>query len=113
MKLVFVYNANAGKVNTAFDMAHKLLSPSTYACSLCSLTHGVFSEKQAWKEFRESSSLEIEFLHKDEFEKLGNESVDYPVILQSGNPMEVVVDAQKLSALPDIESLISLLQTLE
>lgn len=113
MKLVFVYNANAGKLNAAFDMAHKLLSPATYSCSLCSLTHGVFSEKQAWKKFRESSSLEIEFLHKDEFEKQGNEATTYPVILLRGKPMEVVVDAKKLSALPDVESLISLLQALE
>lgn len=113
MKLVFVYNANAGKVNAAFDIAHKLLSPSTYRCSLCSLTHGIFGEKEAWRKFRESSSLELEFLHKDEFEKLGYEPTSYPVILKLGKPMEVIADSKELSAHSNVESLITLLQGLE
>lgn len=51
------------------DSAHKLINPESYACSLCALTHGVFSEKEEWTEFKESSSLEMKFLHKDAFLK--------------------------------------------
>jgi hypothetical protein len=41
MKLLFVYNADSGLAAALFDSAHKLLSPQTYACNLCALTHGL------------------------------------------------------------------------
>jgi hypothetical protein len=73
-KLIFVYNANSGKLNSLLDSAHKIVSPTTYECTLCHLTFGVFKENELWARFRESatntnSSLQLEFLHKDEFEK--------------------------------------------
>ena len=34
MKLIFVYNANSGKLSAALDIAHKIISPSTYQCRL-------------------------------------------------------------------------------
>ncbi len=55
MKLIFVYNANAGKLSAALDIAHKIISPSTYQCNLCSLTHGTFTERDVWKKFSEES----------------------------------------------------------
>jgi hypothetical protein len=48
-QLIFVYNADSGGLNTLFDIAHKVVSPETYSCSLCMLTHGVLSERTAWK----------------------------------------------------------------
>lgn len=73
-KLIFVYNATSGKLNSLLDSAHKIVSPTTYECTLCHLTFGVFKENELWARFRESltntnSSLQLEFLHKDEFEK--------------------------------------------
>ena len=44
MKLIFVYNAGSGKLNALFDMAHKIVSPTTYECSLCALTHDAFQD---------------------------------------------------------------------
>ncbi|MCK0189484.1 GTPase [Arenibacter sp. F20364] len=67
-KLVFVYNANSGMGNALLDSVHKTLSPSTYDCNLCAITFGVFSENKKWKVFRQNAGLEMEFLHKDEFE---------------------------------------------
>ncbi len=67
MKLVFVYNADSGVFNTLSDIAHKLFSPHTYACNLCNLTHGYFSERQAWREFLSGLDVELQFLHRDEF----------------------------------------------
>ena len=68
-KLIFVYNANTGVVNTWLDIAHKIVSPKTYDCDLCTLTHGNFSEKRIWKTFRNTSLIDMEFHHKDEFLK--------------------------------------------
>jgi hypothetical protein len=55
MNLLFVYNANSGKLNAAFDMAHKAISPSTYKCSLCALTHNPLKEKKEWVDFQKAS----------------------------------------------------------
>ncbi|MFT5890201.1 MAG: hypothetical protein ACI9Y7_000291 [Dokdonia sp.] len=68
-KLIFVYNANSGVVNSWLDMAHKIVSPTSYECDLCSLTHGKFLEKRLWKKFKDSDLIEMEFHHKDEFLK--------------------------------------------
>jgi len=68
-KLLFVYNANSGIVNSWLDIAHKVVSPATYECDLCSLTHGSFSEKRIWKKFRDTNLIDMEFYHKDEFLK--------------------------------------------
>ena len=107
MKLIFVYNANSGKLNTLFDIAHKLLSPETYQCDLCSLTHGALSEKKAWKEFRERTGLEMEFLHKDEFEQLHKKSFDYPVIfLKQSNDIDLFLSADEISHLKSVDELI-------
>jgi len=66
-QLLFIYNADSGLYNTLTDMAHKLLSPDTYACDLCSITHGVFRERDEWRSFIESLPVESTFLHRDEF----------------------------------------------
>jgi hypothetical protein len=52
MKLIFVYNAESGKLNTLFDIAHKIIKPETYQCSLCAITHDAIKEKKAWTEFK-------------------------------------------------------------
>jgi len=55
-KLIFVYNANSGKLNSLLGSAHKLFSPKTYSCNLCALTHYLFHENTQWELFRESTS---------------------------------------------------------
>ena len=107
MHLIFVYNANSGKLNTLFDIAHKIIQPSSYACDLCSLTHGALSEKQAWKDFRDRTALSIDFLHKDEFEKQYNTSYDYPVILKHADELNLFMSAEDIGVVSDVEDLIS------
>ncbi|MBG7601783.1 MAG: GTPase [Gammaproteobacteria bacterium] len=110
MKLIFVYNANSGKLNTLFDIAHKLLSPETYQCDLCSLTHGALSEKQAWKEFRERTGLNMVFLHKDEFEQLHKKSFNYPVILKQADSIDLLLNADEISQVKSVDGLIALIE---
>ncbi len=89
--LIFVYNANSGKINAWLDSAHKIVSPKTYQCRLCDLTYGVFKENEDWARFRESvittnPNLQLEFLHIDEFEKKywskWLPKYEYPIILE-------------------------------
>lgn len=107
MKLIFVYNAKSGSLNMLLDAAHKMVQPETYSCDLCALTHGVIGEKAAWKAFRENSNAEMEFLHSDEFESKYQTSFEYPVVLKSGSPLEILVPAEKFADFPSVDSLIS------
>ena len=51
MEIVLVYNASSGMTNSMLDIGLKILSPNTYACNLCGITFGIFSENEEWKNF--------------------------------------------------------------
>ena len=65
--LVFVYNADNDLFSTVTDWVHKILSPATYACSLCALTHHHAGMKGEWKRYIDALPYRSRFLHKDEF----------------------------------------------
>ncbi len=127
MKLIFVYNADSGLINTLIDIGHKALSPQTYKCNLCDLTFGLFKEHKQWKQFRESSNTEMEFLHRDEFEQkyarkferegcrltLGiPHAVEYPVILKKeDNDLRVAITQAELNQIQTLDELISQVKT--
>ena len=39
-RLIFVYNADGGRLAGLKDLFHKILSPATYSCSLCAVPYG-------------------------------------------------------------------------
>jgi len=105
MKLIFVYNADSGPVSGLFDIGHKLFSPDTYQCGLCSLTFDTFAEKKIWKEFREKADAEMEFLHRDEFEKKYGKTYTYPVVLEEKEELETVLSKEDIDSIPNVEAL--------
>ena len=113
-KLIFVYNADSGFRNMVMDGAHKLLSPSTYECSLCDITYGAFTENSTWKKFRKETDLQMVFLHKDEFavqykSKFGHKFT-FPIVLsETEMGHEVLVKTEELNGLSDANELIALL----
>ncbi|MEL7011601.1 MAG: GTPase [Cyanobacteria bacterium J06588_4] len=106
MELIFVYNADSGFINTLMDIGHKALDPDTYQCNLCSLTFGIVGEHKKWRQFREESSAEMRFLHRDEFEQEYQQEFDYPVILKSEPQLEVAISRSELEDIPTLENLI-------
>ena len=106
MKLIFVYNANSGVASMIRDIGHKLMSPQTYDCFLCSLTHGTFREDPEWKAFREQSSIDMEFLHRDEFERKYDRKEHYPVVLKQQSNIQVALSRDHLSHLSSVKDLI-------
>lgn len=112
MKIIFVYNANSGFVNSILDIGHKVISPKTYECNLCNMTYGVVSEREEWKKFRESSKDELEFLHKDEFEKKYKEKRKYPIILKINetNSLDELVSKDDLNKMKNVNELIQKLR---
>ncbi len=115
MKLIFVYNANSGIVNTLLDSAHKIVSPATYNCNLCAITFGVFSENTEWKNFKESSDLEMVFLHKNEFlnqyKSKWLHAYKFPIILVEGDKgLEVFISNEKINKVETASELIGLIK---
>ncbi|MEM8779384.1 MAG: GTPase [Cyanobacteria bacterium P01_G01_bin.49] len=115
MKIIFVYNANSGLVNTLLDIGHKIISPQTYECNLCQITYGVVAEKEEWKTFRESSTDEFEFLHKDEFENKYRQKRKYPIILKENNDnrLDELISRDDLNQMKSSHQLIQKLQQIQ
>jgi hypothetical protein len=107
MTLIFVYNTDSNPISSLIDLGRKILSPETYDCSLCKLTHGPFTEIEAWKAFRISIGVPVEFLHRDEFEKKYNQHFEYPVILRKNDNFEVLMQKKEIDELPDLDALIA------
>lgn len=110
-KLIFVYNADSGKLNLAFDIAHKILSPSTYQCDLCSLSHGYFQMHAAWKKFIQQLELDVEYLHRDEY-PCSAPAAEFPLILmEQENELRMFMSREEISACDTGESLQEAIRT--
>jgi hypothetical protein len=108
---VFVYNADGGLFSSVVDMAHKLLSPATYACNLCALTHGHFGARAEWTRFLETLDADCEFVHRDEFVRTYDMAdVELPAVLERcGDALSVAIDAATLQRLDSLDALKALL----
>ena len=105
--LIFVYNADSGLFNTLADIGHKVLSPDTYPCDLCALTHGHFREKGRWKRFVETLEIPCEFLHRDQFRKRfpGNEEPLPAVFRRDARGLHLCLPAEELAGCSSLEEL--------
>jgi len=63
-RLLFVYNADAGKWNAFVDSAKKLFMVN--GCALCSITHGLTGEKSDWRDCRDELGVPIDYVHRNE-----------------------------------------------
>ena len=109
MKLIFVYNADSGMVNTLMDIGHKAISPQTYQCNLCDLTFGLVRENKQWKKFRQESDTDMVFLHRDEFEEKYDQKFEYPVILKQDDErdeLKVMMSQAELNQIKTLDGLI-------
>ena len=98
--LLFVYNADSGIFNTLSDIAHKILSPDTYECNLCAITHSHFSMRKPWADFLETLNVELEFLHRDELDKqYGKQDATLPAIFfkKEDNELTVAITAEEIN----------------
>jgi hypothetical protein len=103
--LLFVYNANSGLVNKLIDFTHKSIKPSTYPCSLCQLTYGIFKVDPKWTAFIKGLAYEVKFLYENEID---SSNYNLPVILleDSKSKTSVLSDCKTLSSFNSLEELI-------
>ena len=106
-QLVFVYNADSGVFNTLTDIAHKVFSPQTYACTLCAISHSYFNERDEWKDFIRSLEADCEFLHRDEFEeKYDFKSPAFPSIyVKNDGVLTLCLDTDGINECDSMEKL--------
>ena len=111
-KLLFVYAVDGGLAAGLVDYVHKLVSPSTYPCSLCALTYGPTGKRAAWAHAISDLGIESEFLHRDELVR-----VDGPchpplpaVFLVRDGARELLIGKAEIDACGDLDALIALLR---
>lgn len=113
MKLIFVYNANAGIAAGIMDSIHKTLSPATYACDLCAITYGALRMDPKWKAWLAAQPFDSVFHHRPDFRQAYPDvRVDLPVILvERDGRVETLVAATEFKSAPSVDQLIALIES--
>ncbi len=101
-RLILVYNADAGIVAGLFDLAHKLVSPATYPCSLCGVTYGTFGMNRQWRDYLTALPLPVAFFHRPDFHAA------FPTFVHARLPLLAREDDGALTILLDAQALVSL-----
>ncbi len=113
--LVFVWNADAGMFNAVRDSLHKWISPETYSCRLCELTHGFSSAKREWKNFLEDFERPAFFYYRDTFRASGIQvsfPEAFPLVLQLKKDLwKVLLTPRDLEEIASLEALITALKS--
>jgi len=111
MKLVMVYNADDGLFNAITDSIHKVFSPSTYECRLCSFTYGLVGMLRTWKQYLESIPMEKTFYHRPAFAK------DYPdvkdalpaIYIEEESGLNLLIGADEMNEMETLEEMMDML----
>ena len=113
--LVFVWNADAGMLNAIRDSLHKWISPETYSCKLCALTHGFSSARRDWKDFLLNFERPAYFYYRDNVEDTGilfNFPKTYPLVLELYKGQWLpLLNAEDFDEISSLEELIETLKT--
>ncbi len=111
--LVFVYNAKNDFMSKSLDFAHKIISPNTYQCNLCSLTYGNFGIKKEWQDFLNTIQMETKFMYANQYQQLfPNQNQTFPAIfLVQNNQWKSLMSPKDFEDLQTLQQLIQLLES--
>jgi hypothetical protein len=112
-RLVFVYAADSGLLNTAIDMAHKVLSPETYPCQLCALTYGPLGMRRRWAAFVKRLPYPALFLHRNEFVRgyPGTQAALPALFMEDEGRLSALVDGDAVRGCRDLDELMTLVES--
>lgn len=108
MRLIFVYNAKAGVLNGLMDSVHKTVSPDTYECDLCAITHGFFTMDKAWRAYLKALPMEAAFYHKPDFVEAfpAQRAMALPLVaLDRDGVLEPLIAADQFKTLKTVDAL--------
>ncbi len=112
MKLVFVYNAEAGLLNGIVDSVHKVVSPSTYQCNLCAITHGLATMNRDWRDWLKRLDMPTRFFHRADFRQSWPDAdIRLPaILLERDQRLTMLVNAEEFADIRDVGQLIAVLE---
>lgn len=107
VKLVFVYNADNDVLNSVLGYMHKVFSPRTYPCDLCSLTHSNIGERKAWKDFKGDQNVSMDFIYKKEFKERFTIESEAPIILAlKDGVISIVMSKEEIAGVQNLDELL-------
>lgn len=114
-QIIFIYNARSGPVHTLLDIGHKVISPGTYKCNLCLITHHTLGVKKQWQEFLDTLPIAAVFLHQDELKNSYHHlaQIPAPTIVYTSKAMakpQVLVSQAQLNQITSLSELITILK---
>ena len=112
-ELIFIYNAKSGVTNALFDWAHKIISPNTYECNLCTITYNNLGKEKKWREFLENINIESRFYYIDHLKNLHfvKSPSELPCIyLKKDKNVTLIIDSDELNSFNNVNELIEKLK---
>lgn len=108
-KIIFIYNSQSGLNNAMIDFFHKIISPKSYECNLCSLTYNNWGKRKRWRKFLESTNKKIYFYYKDNLSELGlPEDTKLPAVFNEKN--QLLINFKQINRCKNLEDLINLVK---
>jgi hypothetical protein len=105
-ELIFVYNAESGRINGLLDYLHKTISPSTYQCQLCAITHS-HKMHDEWRDFIRNLGVPVHFLHRDELaDQFGITNTPLPAVFEKiDQKLYLKISADEINKISDLTML--------
>ena len=113
IELIFIYNAKSGIGNAFIDWAHKIISPKTYDCNLCSITYNNLGKEIKWKEFLNNINAHSRFYYIDHLKELDfvDEKTELPcVFINEKDEFKLIINSHEMTAFDNVDQLISRLK---
>ncbi len=114
-KIIFVYNADSGLVNSLKDAVGKTIHPDQYQCRLCALTYNTVRMKSDWKQFIKDLPKRTMFLHRDEFlKRYGDPGTGFPAAFAAGGDKgetpSVILTPEEINSCQNLQDLKDLVE---
>ena len=113
IELIFIYNAKSGIGNAFIDWAHKIISPKTYDCNLCSITYNNLGKEIKWKAFLNNINAHSRFYYIDHLKELDfvDEKTELPcVFINEKDEFKLIINSHEMTAFDNVDQLISRLK---
>ena len=113
IELIFIYNAKSGIANAFIDWGHKIISPETYDCNLCSITYNNFGKEKKWSDFLKKINIQSRFYYIDHLKDLTfvNDDTKLPCIfIKQDNEFKLIIDSKELNTFVSVDQLITRLK---
>ncbi len=109
IELIFIYNAKSGIGNAFIDWAHKIISPKTYDCNLCSITYNNLGKEIKWKEFLNNINAHSRFYYINHLKELDfvDEKTELPcVFIKEDQEYKLIINSDHINSFKNVDELI-------